>query len=173
MAADRLNEYWDIYNRDLQITGRRQRREALQSGEYHLVVDAFIFNEHGQVLLQQRSSNKIHFPGYWDCSVGGSAVAGESIEAAMNREIAEELGLIIPVTAADNFLIVPHTRWIEAWFAFQTTESVTHLALQHEELQRVAFFDQDAAQRHLHQVGFNPYTVEMQRAWSHLLEHAQ
>lgn len=168
MAADRLSEYWDVYDRRLQRIGHQQRKEPVRPGTFHLVVDAFIFNPQGEVLLQQRSPNKLNFPSCWDCSVGGSVVAGETIAEAMHREMHEELGIDLPVTPADNYLLQPHSHWVEAWFAFQTDVSVSALTIQTEELQRACFFDLPTAHQHLSQVGFNPYTVELQRAWQHL-----
>lgn len=168
MAADRLLENWQIYNRQLQCVGTRRREETLAPGEYHLVVNAFIFNAAGQVLLQQRSPDKLYFPSYWDSSVGGSVQAGENIEIAMHREMAEEIGWDIPVVASDNYLITPHSHWVSAWFAFQTQRTAADFTVQHDELQRVAFFDRADAHDHLHQIGFDPYTTELDRAWHHL-----
>ncbi|WP_407889636.1 NUDIX hydrolase [Levilactobacillus sp. N40-8-2] len=168
MAADRLLENWQIYNRQLQRIGTRRRAETLAPGEYHLVVNAFIFNQRGQVLLQQRSPNKLYFPSYWDSSVGGSVQAGETIITAMQREMTEEIGWTVPVKSADNYLITPHSHWVSAWFAFQTTRTARDFTVQATELQRVAFFDRHIAHEHLHQIGFDPYTAELDRAWSHL-----
>lgn len=58
-------------------------------------VSAIIFNEKGQVLLQQRKDT-----GKW-CIPSGHVEFGESIEQAIVREIAEELG----VTSAVKRLI--------------------------------------------------------------------
>ncbi|MCH4124154.1 MAG: NUDIX domain-containing protein [Levilactobacillus sp.] len=170
MAADRLSEYWDVYDRRLQRVGQQQRQDPVRPGCFHLVVDAFIFNPAGEVLLQQRSANKLNFPSCWDCSVGGSVVAGETITDAMHREMTEELGLDLPVSPADNYLLQPHSHWIEAWFAFQTDRQLADFTIQHEELQRVAYFDLATAHDHLNQIGFNAYTVELQRAWEHVHE---
>lgn len=95
MPADKLEEWWDIYDQQEHKIGRRQRSESLAPGEYHLVVNAFLFNQAGSVLLQQRSFDKLNFPGAWDCSVGGSVLAGEVPQVAMVREIQEELGLVV------------------------------------------------------------------------------
>lgn len=173
MAADRLSEYWDVYNQRLQRVGQQQRQDPVRAGCFHLVVDAFIFNTAGEVLLQQRSPNKLNFPDCWDCSVGGSVVAGETITAAMHREIHEELGIDIPVSPADNFWLQPHSHWIEAWFAFQTDQTLADFTIQREELQRVAYFDRATAHEYLNQVGFNAYTAELTRAWDHLHQRQQ
>lgn len=168
MAADRLTEHWDIYNRQLQVVGHRQRKETLHPGEYHLVVNAFIFHPDGQVLLQQRTADKLNFPSCWDCSVGGSVLAGETIETGMHREMHEELGLDLPVTAANNYWLRPYSHWIEAWFAFETTTPLDNLTLQRSEVQRAAFFSPTVAHNHLEQIGFNAYSLELRRAWEHL-----
>lgn len=168
MAADRLQEKWQIYNRQLQCIGTRRREETLAPGEYHLVVNAFIFNDAGQVLLQQRSPDKLYFPNYWDSSVGGSVQAGETIETAMHREINEEIGWDVPVVAADNYLLTPHSHWVSAWFAFRTSQPAQAFTVQQAELQRVAYFDRPAAHAHLQQIGFDPYTAELDHAWQHL-----
>lgn len=168
MAADRLGEYWDLYNHRLERIGRQQRQTPIRPGNFHLVVDAFIFNQAGEVLLQQRSPNKLNFPDCWDCSVGGSVLAGETITAAMHREMQEELHLDIPVTPADNYLLQPHSHWIEAWFAFQTNKTLKDFTIQTDELQRIAYFDRATAHQRLSQIGFNPYTRELQRAWTHI-----
>lgn len=171
MAADQLREQWQIYNRQLQRIGTRRREETLAPGEYHLVVNAFIFNPAGQVLLQQRSPDKLYFPNYWDSSVGGSVQAGETIMTAMHREIVEEIGWNVPVTAANNYLLTPHSHWVSAWFAFQTHRTAAAFTVQQSELQQVAFFDRSVAHDHLTQIGFDPYTVELDRAWQHLQKH--
>jgi len=51
-------------------------------------VSAIIFNEHGDVLLQRRKDT-----GKW-CIISGHVEFGESIEEAIVREIAEELGVM-------------------------------------------------------------------------------
>lgn len=168
MPADQLHEHWDVYNRQLQRVGDQLRAEPVTPGHYHLVVNAFIFNTHHQVLLQQRSDDKLNFPGYWDTSVGGAVRAGETIETAMHREMVEELGFDHPVTAADNYRVMPHSHWISAWFAFQTDWTTSDFTIQTAELQRVHYYDLAAAVTRLQQVGFDSCQLELQAAWEHL-----
>ena len=59
----------------------------------HAVVHCLVRNRQGELLLQRRSPNKDVQPGKWDTSVGGHVAAGESVEAALRREMAEEIGL--------------------------------------------------------------------------------
>lgn len=67
----------------------------------HKVVHVLVFNESGELLLQKRSMNKDVAAGKWDTSVGGHVNAGESLDEAVKRETAEELGI---TTCAPEFL---------------------------------------------------------------------
>ncbi|MGY5339457.1 NUDIX hydrolase [Levilactobacillus spicheri] len=168
MPADQLHEHWDVYNRQLQRLGDQLRADPVTPGHYHLVVNAFLFNRHHQVLLQQRAENKLNFPGYWDTSSGGAVRAGETIETAIQREMAEKLGFHHPVTPTDNYRVTPHSHWISAWFVFQTDWAASDFTVQTAELQRVRYYDLPDTFARLHQVGFDDYHVELQAAWDHL-----
>lgn len=76
-TTDTVDEWWDQYDERGNIVGKQQRRDRVPAGRYHLVVNAFIFDQDGAVLLQQRSLSKLNHPGAWDCSAGGSALRGE------------------------------------------------------------------------------------------------
>mgnify|MGYP000511669509 CR=1 FL=1 len=56
-------------------------------------VNALIFNDKNQMLIQKRNSHKKLWPGLWDVSVGGSVITGESSSQAAARETFEELGI--------------------------------------------------------------------------------
>lgn len=60
----------------------------------HPVVHCLISSADDRLLLQRRSLSKDIQPGRWDTSVGGHVSFGETIEAALERELAEELGLV-------------------------------------------------------------------------------
>ena len=59
----------------------------------HRGFSAFLFNEQGQVLLQQRSRLKKTWPLMWSNSVCGHPALGESNEDAARRRASFELGL--------------------------------------------------------------------------------
>lgn len=59
----------------------------------HRVVHVLVFDADDRLLLQKRSQNKTIAPGRWDTSVGGHVDCGEAIQAAMLREMEEELGI--------------------------------------------------------------------------------
>lgn len=69
--------------------------EAHAKGLFHATVHIWFYTQAGDVLFQKRAANKETFPNYWDVSVAGHVMAGESIETAALREVNEEIGLRI------------------------------------------------------------------------------
>ena len=85
-------EYWDVYDKNKQKTGRLMKRgELLKEDEYHLIVHIWIKNSKGEFLIQQRSET-VKNPLVWSAT-GGSVVAGEDSYTGAIREVKEELGL--------------------------------------------------------------------------------
>ena len=78
-------------------------------GLLHRAFSVFIFNEHGEVLLQRRAEGKRLWPGYWSNSCCSHPRAGESIEEAAHRRTAQELGLSCVLTPLYAFTY-------HAWF---------------------------------------------------------
>ena len=63
-------EKWDIYDVNMQKTGKQKiRGEKMRKDEYHLVVGVCVFNNEGQLLIQQRQKDKDGWPGMWDIIV--------------------------------------------------------------------------------------------------------
>ena len=54
-----------------------------------------VFNKAGQAFLQLRSQSKDNHPGVWDNSCSGHVDAGESYAVAAERELMEEIGLLV------------------------------------------------------------------------------
>ena len=70
-------------------------RAAVHGGSrlLHPVVHLHIISRYGRIYLQKRSKYKDLYPGFWDTAVGGHVGYGESLEEALLREAAEELGI--------------------------------------------------------------------------------
>ena len=67
------------------------------SGQRHRAFSLFIFNQHGELLLQQRSRGKRLWPGYWANSCCSHPRQGESMELATERRLHQELGMRCPL----------------------------------------------------------------------------
>jgi isopentenyl-diphosphate delta-isomerase len=63
------------------------------SGVLHRAFSLLIFNGEGELLIQQRSSSKRLWPGYWSNSCCSHPRSGESMETAIHRRLQEELGV--------------------------------------------------------------------------------
>ena len=101
-------ELWDIYDKDMKPTGRTMKRNdwCLKEGEYHLSVLGVIQRPDGKYLITKRAADKAWAPGWWEVS-GGAAIAGETSEDAVKREILEETGLDV-TNAEGGFLFSYH-----------------------------------------------------------------
>ncbi|TAL92659.1 MAG: isopentenyl-diphosphate Delta-isomerase [Rhodanobacter sp.] len=66
-------------------------------GQRHRAFSLFIFNEHGELLLQQRSRHKRLWPGYWANSCCSHPRQHESMEQATERRLQQELGMRCPL----------------------------------------------------------------------------
>lgn len=54
-----MGEFWDIYTANRVKTGRVMERGSLfKQGDYHLVVHICLFNDRGEMLIQQRQAEK-------------------------------------------------------------------------------------------------------------------
>jgi isopentenyl-diphosphate delta-isomerase len=62
------------------------------SGILHRAFSLFLFNEKGEVLIQQRSREKFLWPLYWSNSCCSHPRSGETVEQAAERRMREELG---------------------------------------------------------------------------------
>lgn len=60
-------------------------------GMLHRAFSLFLFNENGDLLLQQRASGKRLWPGFWSNSCCSHPRQGESLEIAAERRLQDEL----------------------------------------------------------------------------------
>ena len=63
------------------------------SGVLHRAFSLFVFNEAGELLLQQRSPTKRLWPLYWSNSCCSHPRRGERMEDAIHRRLGQELGM--------------------------------------------------------------------------------
>ncbi|WP_294974260.1 NUDIX domain-containing protein [uncultured Leuconostoc sp.] len=158
--ADKLGEVWDIYDGNRRLTGSKHLRgQELGIGEYHLVVNALILNDDGQVLMQKRSFNKISYPGIWTVATGGSALAGENSRQALIRELSEELHLRVTSDRLQFINSINYTDWIEDWFAVRIDASLTNLVYQSSEIEAIRWTPIQEAIKINNQNGVNDNTL--------------
>ncbi|HEY2573115.1 MAG TPA: NUDIX domain-containing protein, partial [Verrucomicrobiaceae bacterium] len=91
--GQRATEMFDVVDENNRVTGQAPRGEVHAKNLRHRAVHVFVLNKHGEIWLQQRSHLKDVHPSLWDSSAAGHLDAGESYEAAADRELKEELGI--------------------------------------------------------------------------------
>lgn len=143
-VAENLDELWDIYDIDRKITGRFHRRgDELKPGEYRLVVHVCIFNSNNQLLIQRRQSNKKIFPGMWDLSAGGSALAGENSRVAIMREAKEELGIDIDLNNKMPRFTINFDDGFDDYFMIKKDINIKDIIVQEEEVSEVKWVSKE------------------------------
>ena len=91
-----MKEYIDIWNEDGTPSGKSVLKDVAHlNGWFHPTVHIWMFTTKGNILLQQRGAHKETFPRFWDVSVAGHVMAGETILDAALREVDEEIGITI------------------------------------------------------------------------------
>lgn len=70
------------------------------------VVAGALFDADGRVLIAERPAGK-HLAGRWEFP-GGKIGAGEALEAALARELREELGIAIDVDGCERLMTLTH-----------------------------------------------------------------
>ena len=78
-------------------------------GQLHRAFSAFVFDDQGRLLLQQRSDQKLLWPGIWSNSCCSHPRKGETLAYATQRRLREELGFETPLEHL--FWFTYHARW--------------------------------------------------------------
>ena len=88
-------DIFDVVNKHDEVIGREPRSIVHAQGLRHRAAHVLVFNAAGQIFLQLRSMTKDNNPGVWDSSCSGHVDAGESYAVAAERELMEEIGLLV------------------------------------------------------------------------------
>lgn len=66
-------------------------------GVLHRAFSIFVFNKDNELLLQQRSSTKMLWPGFWSNTCCSHPRRGEAMATAVTRRLQQELGFTCPL----------------------------------------------------------------------------
>lgn len=84
--------------------GLMPKLEAHEKGLLHRAFSVFVFNEEGQMLLQQRALHKYHTPGKWANTCCSHQRDGELSIDAGKRRLKEEMGFVTDLTFRKTFI---------------------------------------------------------------------
>jgi 16S rRNA (adenine1518-N6/adenine1519-N6)-dimethyltransferase len=91
------NEQFPVVDENDRIRAYASRPKVHGNNLRHRAVHILIFNQVGDVYLQQRSRWKDRHPLKWDSSAAGHVIAGENYDETARRELTEELGIDVPL----------------------------------------------------------------------------
>lgn len=131
-------ELWDLYNENREPLHKTMvRGERVRPGTYHQVVHICVFHSDGRLLIQHRQPFKSGWSNFWDLTVGGSAVAGETSRQAAEREVGEEIGLLLDLSAVRPILTVNFPQGFDDFYLVRHSPDLSTLSLQAEEVKEV------------------------------------
>jgi 16S rRNA (adenine1518-N6/adenine1519-N6)-dimethyltransferase len=103
------SERFPVVDKNDRIRGYASRSEVHGNNLGHRAVHILIFNQAGDVYLQQRSRWKDRHPLKWDSSAAGHVTAGENYDETARRELKEELGVDLPLERISKVAALPRT----------------------------------------------------------------
>ena len=83
--------------------GSMEKLEAHKQGLLHRAFSILLFNSKGELLIQQRSSEKYHSPNLWTNTCCSHPRPGESVVNAAHRRLLEEMGIQTELKLAFKF----------------------------------------------------------------------
>ena len=138
-------EYWDIYDKDGNFTGRKKGKyEKWDKDEYHLATEVWVINSKKQILIQQRSEKCQLLPGIWALTTG-RVVSGETTRQGCIRELKEELGIEAKEEECNLVKSLLKNRLGMIWDIYFLRKDVEleDVPLQKEEVSRVKLVNTD------------------------------
>jgi isopentenyl-diphosphate delta-isomerase len=84
--------------------GTEEKLTAHRAGVLHRAVSVIVRNSRGELLLQRRALGKYHSGGLWSNACCGHPRPGESVVAAGERRLREEMGV--------SCALAPHTAFV-------------------------------------------------------------
>lgn len=84
--------------------GTEEKMKAHKLGLLHRAFSVFVFNQQGELMLQQRAFTKYHSPGLWTNTCCSHPREGETIQSAAHRRLKEEMGFDCDLAGIFDFI---------------------------------------------------------------------
>ncbi|KAH1048831.1 hypothetical protein J1N35_039615 [Gossypium stocksii] len=159
-------EYLDVLTKTGKKTGvSKPRGDVHRDGDYHKAVHVWIFAESTQeLLLQKRADCKDSWPGLWDISSAGHISAGDSSLITAQRELQEELGVILPKDAFELIFVFLEECVTNNGKFINNEYSDVYLVTTLEPIPREAFILQDTEVSDVKYISFGEYRSHLAEA---------
>ncbi|HWL00253.1 MAG TPA: isopentenyl-diphosphate Delta-isomerase, partial [Parapedobacter sp.] len=83
--------------------GTMEKLTAHREGLLHRAISVFIFNDQGELLLQQRAAHKYHSADLWTNTCCSHPMPGETAMDAAHRRLGEEMRMKADLSFAFSF----------------------------------------------------------------------
>ncbi|MFT3703629.1 MAG: isopentenyl-diphosphate Delta-isomerase [Agriterribacter sp.] len=93
-----------LVNKNDEETGTAEKMDAHHKALLHRAFSVFVFNNKGEMLLQQRALGKYHSGGLWTNACCSHPRPGEKTAAGAQRRLHEELGFTTDLQKAFDFI---------------------------------------------------------------------
>lgn len=93
-----------LVNEKDEVVGTMEKMEAHRKALLHRAFSVFIFNQRGEMLLQQRALNKYHSGGLWTNACCSHPNPGEETLVAAERRLQEEMGFGVELEKVFDFV---------------------------------------------------------------------
>ena len=93
-----------LVNTNNEAIGVMEKMEAHEKGLLHRAFSVFIFNDKGEMLLQQRAMAKYHSGGLWSNACCSHPAPGEDTASAASKRLKEEMGFTTDLNEVFAFI---------------------------------------------------------------------
>ncbi|SOD11912.1 isopentenyl-diphosphate Delta-isomerase [Pedobacter xixiisoli] len=84
--------------------GLMEKMQAHREAKLHRAFSVFLLNDENEVLLQRRAFKKYHCGGMWTNACCSHPRAGETLQAAVDRRLEEEMGIACETNWVYSFI---------------------------------------------------------------------
>ncbi|WP_293298072.1 isopentenyl-diphosphate Delta-isomerase [Pedobacter sp. UBA4863] len=84
--------------------GLMEKMQAHRTAQLHRAFSVFLLNDKGEMLMQQRALDKYHCGGMWTNACCSHPRAGETLKAAVDRRLQEEMGIVCDTNWIYSFI---------------------------------------------------------------------
>ncbi len=151
-------ERFDVYDKNRKLLGYSYPRGTkLKDGEHRTVIHICIFNQNGEMLIQQRASCKKLWPDMWDITAGGNVTTGESSSESASRELYEELGIDIDFSNIRPHFTINFENGFDDYYFLTINPNLDSLTLQEDEVQAIKWASKEDIKELFDNGEFLPY----------------
>ena len=141
-----------LVNPQDEVLGLMEKMQAHENALLHRAFSVFLFNDKGEMLLQQRAAGKYHSPLQWTNACCSHPRENETYLDAAKRRLQEELGISAELTERFNFLYkadVGQGLWEHELDYVFTGEYNGDFALNPEEVADIKYISIDELKREI------------------------